>query len=132
MNWKKTVISLALALICTLLMMFGIQNYMQLPKGILILGFFIFDMFVVIFTSIYDIIKKKNVKLNVWLALEGINAIILILSFSSILAMDNGLLKITLPFLPIGVTSLILFFIISGICMKIEQNMKEKQEKESI
>ena len=131
MNWKKTVISLLLSLICTLLIMYGLSKHMQLHAGMFLFVLFIFTMFAVISTSIFDIIKKKNVKLNVWLTLEGINGIILILSFSSIVAQTKGLMKTAMP-LPIAMTSLILFFIISLTCMKIEQNMKEKQEEESI
>ena len=82
MNWKRAIISLALALICTSLIMFGLSRQMQLHGGMFLFTLFIFVMFAVVFTSIYDIIKKKNVKLNVCFLLEGLNGIILILSFS--------------------------------------------------
>lgn len=131
MNWEKTVISLALSLIGIVLLMFGLSKHIQLHWGMFLFVLFIFNMFVVIFTSIFDIIKKKNAKLNVWLILEGINGIILILSFSSIAAKANGLMKTAIPY-PIAMTSLVLFFVISVVCMKIEQNIKEKQGKESI
>lgn len=126
MNWKKAVISLVLSLMCTLLIMYGLSKHMQLHGGMFLFVLFIFTMFVVIFTSVYDIIKKKSVKLNICFVLEGINGIILILSFSSIVAKYKGLLKTAMP-LPVAMTSLVLFFIISGICMKIEQNMKERK-----
>lgn len=131
MNWKKTVVSLSLSVICTLLLIFVISRNMQLPKDMSFLVLVPFFLFAVIFLSIYEIIEKKNVKLNVCFVLEGINGLILILSMGSIVARDRGLLERAMP-LPIAMTSLILFFIISGVCMKIEQNMKEKQEEESI
>ncbi|MBE5821731.1 MAG: hypothetical protein E7311_03980 [Clostridiales bacterium] len=127
MNWKKAVISLVLSVICTLLMMYGLSKHIQLHGGMFLFVLFIFVMFAVIFTSSYDIIKKKNVKLNIWLTLEGINGIILILSFSSIVAKEKGLMKIATPY-PIAITSLILFFIISAVCMKLEQKMKESNK----
>lgn len=110
MGWKKTVLGILMAIVCTTLVGILLFDFV-IFENLLIACLPIFCMFLLIFTSIYGIIKKVNIKFNIWGLAMGINGIVMVLLF----AFSNYI---------IFIMSFVIFLILAMIGGRLEQFWK--------
>lgn len=82
MSWIEKICNVIMSIVCTFIVSYFSRSFITPNEIIIYLSIVFFTMFLLIFSSIGSIIRKKNLKHSFWGIVEGISTIIMVLSLT--------------------------------------------------
>lgn len=128
---KRFIVTIAISVIFTVVSMYLFSNIVDINTPLMILlSMLVMNIFMMLFSNIWEIVSNRNLKFNIVSAITALDAIVM---FTSSLMMWYKTIQLTEAqnsiLLCIAIISMVSFFILGTICIRLEKDLKKLSNK---
>ena len=128
---KRFIVIMAISVIFTVVSMCLFSNIVDINTPLLILlSMLVMNIFMMLFSNIWEIVRNRNLKFNIVSSITALDAIVMV---TSSLMMWYKTIQLTEAqnsiLLCIAIISMVSFFILGTICIRLEKDLKKLSNK---